>query len=96
MGFAAPVSLGSVLDCSQSDFGNMVMSDLFQEILKETRQLDSKERALLAHELIMSLEGEADEGAEDAWAVVVEERRQALESGKVKAVSWAEIRSKLT
>jgi len=50
------------------------------------------EKALMAHCLISALESKQDEGVDESWAKLAEERYFKLESGAVKAVSWEEIK----
>ena len=44
--------------------------------------LPSEERALLARELIRSLESEPDEGLEEAWVQELQQRAQSPENGE--------------
>lgn len=69
------------------------MTTTFKEVINYISMLSSDERALVAHCLISSLESNADEGVDDAWAILAEERFQSLESGNVKGSSWQEIRN---
>ncbi len=57
--------------------------------------LPLEERAELAHELLSSLDGEADEGAGEAWDATIESRARAIKSGLVQTESWASIRERL-
>jgi DNA transposition AAA+ family ATPase len=68
------------------------------ELLTDALRLPSKERARLAHELLLSLELPSDEepGAEAEWARVIERRVQEVVSGKVKLVSVDEARRSVT
>ena len=64
------------------------------ELLNDALRLPSEERARLAHELLLSLEGPVrEEGDFEAeWAKVIERRVQEVVSGKVKLVSVEEAR----
>jgi putative addiction module component (TIGR02574 family) len=64
-----------------------------QELFEEAMRLDPAERATLMRLLIESLDGEAEEGVEDAWRVEIERRMAELDSGSVQTVSWEELRA---
>jgi len=54
-------------------------ADVFQAAMS----LDSQQRAALAHQLILSLEGTVeDEHVEQAWADEIRARRQAIQDGQ--------------
>jgi len=63
------------------------------QVMENVKELSSKEKALVAHCLIASLESSQDEGVDQAWAALAEKRYEELVSGKVEALSWAEIKS---
>lgn len=63
------------------------------QVMENVKALSVKDRALVAHCLICSLESRQDEGVDAAWAGLAEQRYQELVSGKVKAVSWGDIKS---
>jgi len=65
------------------------------QVLENAKQLNVNERALVAHCLISSLETKQDEGVEQTWAELAERRFQELVSGKVEAVSWADIKKEV-
>ena len=65
------------------------------EILKEALALPTEARAALAVSLLDSLDTDVDEDAEASWATEVNRRVAELDSGTVKAVSWAEVRRRL-
>ncbi|MFP2910821.1 addiction module protein [Pyxidicoccus sp. 3LFB2] len=64
------------------------------ELLTDALRLPTKERARLAHELLLSLEGLSAQEPETAaeWAQVIERRAQEVVSGKVKLVSVEDAR----
>lgn len=68
------------------------MSENFKNILKNVKQLNPQERALMAHLIIASLEMPADEGVDEAWAELANRRYDDLITGKVKGVTWDEIK----
>ena len=68
------------------------MSAMFKQAIKNIRELSTDERALMAHCLISSLESKQDEGVDEAWAKLAENRYLELESRAVNGVSWEEIK----
>lgn len=67
-----------------------------KEILEATLKLDVKERARLAHEIIVSLdEGSADEDVEQAWEDELARRASEIDSGAVKPEPWSKVRREL-
>ncbi|WGS84330.1 addiction module protein [Methylomonas sp. UP202] len=68
------------------------MSDNIKRVLENIKTLTPHEKATLAHCLIASLDEANEADVDDAWAQTAETRFAQLESGKVKAVSWEEIK----
>lgn len=71
------------------------MSEKFKHILENVKQLNPQERALMAHLIIASLEMPADEDVDEAWAELAEKRYDELITGKVKGVTWDEIKQSI-
>lgn len=67
----------------------------FSQIIESAKHLNSNERALVAHCLISSLETQQDDNVEDEWADLAASRYQELVSGKVKSVSWDDIKKEV-
>ena len=65
-----------------------------QELLKKALALPDKERADLAGSLIDSLDDTVDENAEAAWQEEIVRRFEEVQSGKVKTISWDDVRQK--
>ncbi|MBL4909300.1 MAG: addiction module protein [Alteromonadaceae bacterium] len=63
-----------------------------REAIETTRELNSNDKALLAHCLISSLELTQDENIDNAWAELSEKRYTEMTSGSVEAVSWVNIK----
>ena len=63
-----------------------------KQVIEKSKHLNPKERALVAHCLISSLETKQDEGVDQAWADLAEKRYEELVSGKVEPVSWEDIK----
>jgi len=66
-----------------------------QTVLAEALRLDVPSRAQLAAELLGSLDGPTDSGAEAAWAAETERRVTAIEAGTVQLESWGDVRSRI-
>jgi putative addiction module component (TIGR02574 family) len=66
-------------------------------VLEEALTLRIEDRALVAIELIDSLDPSAasDVDVEKAWAVEIRRRVEELRSGKVKTIPWEEVRERL-
>ncbi len=67
----------------------MALMATADELLRDVLKLPSKDRARLAHELLLSLEehGTQDSNAESEWPKELERRVQDVVTGKVKLVS---------
>jgi len=61
-------------------------------LLEQALKLPSAARAALAGSLLESLDDTVDPNAEAAWAQEIAKRLEEIDSGKVKAVPWAEAR----
>lgn len=74
------------------------MPSMLQEVVNKANNLPTKERAELAHKLIVSLDDEIDKDFEEAWEMEIERRIKEIKSGKAKGrpaqVILAEIRAK--
>ena len=57
--------------------------------------LSQSERAALAHELIMSLDGPSDDSVEQAWNDEIVRRVSKVKSGNATLLSREEFRSKM-
>jgi putative addiction module component (TIGR02574 family) len=65
------------------------------ELLSTALSLPAQERAKIAHELLLSLDSGADEGAAEAWATELERRAQEVRSGSVQSEDWETIKARL-
>ncbi|MDD1622761.1 MAG: addiction module protein [Methylococcaceae bacterium] len=72
------------------------MSAALNQAIASIKSLSADERALIAHCLIASLETRQEEGVDDGWAEIAALRYSELESGKVKGLSWNELKNKVT
>lgn len=64
-------------------------------VLADALRLDVSDRAEIAAELIGSLDGPVDPGAEAAWADEIERRVAQIESGAVQLEPWDELRHRI-
>ncbi|NTU54105.1 MAG: addiction module protein [Chlorobiaceae bacterium] len=71
------------------------MSENFKNILDNVKQLNPQERALMAHLIIASLEMVADNDVDEVWAELADRRYDDLITGKVKGVTWDDIKQRI-
>jgi putative addiction module component (TIGR02574 family) len=71
------------------------MNARVDHLLDEVLGLPVEERLAVAAALIDSLEGTDDRSISEAWRSELLRRREALRSGAVQAVPWAEARARL-
>jgi len=64
-------------------------------VLSTALALPVRERARIAHELILSLDDGSDADAADAWVVELEKRAREVRSGSVKTEDWDAVRARL-
>jgi putative addiction module component (TIGR02574 family) len=58
--------------------------------------LPEKDRADLAQDLLRSLDGPSDQGAQDSWLEEIEKRARELADGSVTPVDWSAVRQRVT
>jgi putative addiction module component (TIGR02574 family) len=63
------------------------------EMLAEMLRLPAEERARLALELIRSLDGEPEPGADEAWATEIDRRGAEVDAGTAETITLAEYRA---
>ena len=71
------------------------MSRAVQDLYDKASELPPQDRAELAGLLLESLEEGRDEGVEEAWAAEIERRMAEYRAGRVKTLSWQEVRAHL-
>jgi hypothetical protein len=75
----------------------LVMRDIHRHLLEQVLELTDEDRAEFASEILASLDGEADPGAEAAWAVEIERRASRALSGASEGVEdWEEVRTRIS
>jgi len=67
-------------------------STTLERLRTELMTLPEPDRAELAHELIKSLDGSADEGVEEAWDQEIARRISQIDSGQTKLLNRAELK----
>jgi putative addiction module component (TIGR02574 family) len=72
------------------------MTKTAEAVLVEALRLDVRARAEIASELLASLDGPADPGAEQAWAAEIERRVKALETGTEPLESWDDVKRRIS
>jgi len=70
------------------------MSASLRDLYQKAAELPANERAELAGLLLESLEA-ATVGLEDAWAKEIERRMSEYRAGRIKTISWQEVRAHL-
>jgi putative addiction module component (TIGR02574 family) len=71
------------------------MTKAAQEVLHDAMELPLSERAAVAAELLASLDGEAEEAVEAAWAAEITRRAEQVRNGEAKGRPWADVRADL-
>lgn len=67
------------------------MNILVQDLSRQARALPAKDRALLAEELLASLQDEAEPGVDAAWDVEIKRRLEQIKDGTATLVSSEEV-----
>ncbi len=70
------------------------MGTPFEELQKQAKALNAKDKATLARILIEELDGSVDGDAEQLWIEEAERRYDAFVSGKLEARSGQEVMSR--
>ena len=65
------------------------------KLLQAALSLPPEERALLAHNLLGSLDGPAESGSSEAWIAEIEKRAMDLADGTVLPVDWVVARERI-
>lgn len=71
------------------------MTKATEAVLANALRLGPDERAELAAEVLASLDGPADPGAEAAWALEIKRRVQAIEDGTIELESWQDVKRRI-
>jgi putative addiction module component (TIGR02574 family) len=65
------------------------------DLLTNALTLTLRERAMIAHELLLSLEEGADGDAADSWVAELEQRVREVRSGSVATEDWEAVKVRL-
>ena len=71
------------------------MSAKSDSVRDKALKLPEQERARLASDLLASLDGEAEDGVEAAWAAEVEKRKGEVERGEARLVPWEQVKAEV-
>ena len=66
-----------------------------EKVIADALELDEKDRARVAHELLRSLDHGDDEEAVDAWTDEIRRRHQEVKDGTVELEDRADVRARL-
>jgi putative addiction module component (TIGR02574 family) len=73
------------------------MTDHADKLLEESLSLPPKQRAKLAHRLIVSLEdAEPDDDAATLWVAEIERRAREIDDGTAELLSWERVREHIS
>ena len=62
-------------------------------LLDTALKLPAADRARIAAELIASLDGEPEAGAEAAWLVEIDQRIKDVDEGRVQLRDWSDVKA---
>jgi putative addiction module component (TIGR02574 family) len=65
------------------------------DVLSTALALPVRDRARIAHELLLSLDAGSHADAADAWVAELEQRAREVRAGTVTTEDWATVRSRL-
>jgi putative addiction module component (TIGR02574 family) len=66
------------------------------DLLSTALALPVRERAKIAHELLLSLDSGADADAAESWVAELQQRASEVRSGSVATEDWETIKARLT
>jgi putative addiction module component (TIGR02574 family) len=66
-----------------------------KEVFDQALALPPDERARLAHDILASLDGPADEGTSEAWVREIERRVREVKEGSVELIDWKDTRARI-
>jgi putative addiction module component (TIGR02574 family) len=71
------------------------VSKTTHDVLADALRLQPDARAELAAELLASLDGPADTGAEAAWDAEIDRRVAAIEAGAIALEPWGDVKRRI-
>ena len=72
------------------------MQQSSESILDQALKLPANERAVVAEQLIQSLDPTADRDVENAWQQEIQQRLAEIDSGVARTIPWEEVKRRLT
>jgi putative addiction module component (TIGR02574 family) len=66
-----------------------------KKVLSDALELPEHQRAEIAAKLLESLDPTDDERVDEAWAIEIERRGAALDSGEAVTSDWSEFRARI-
>lgn len=72
------------------------MTKATEAVLAEALRLGRTERTVLATELLASLDGPADPGAQAEWEVEVQRRVHAIDDGTLELEPWDDVKRRIS
>ena len=71
------------------------MESRIDDVLKTALEMPAEDRAVLAEQLLLSLDPKGETDVEVAWQEEVARRLREVEGGNVQTVPWESIRARL-
>jgi putative addiction module component (TIGR02574 family) len=71
------------------------MAPAAADLLSNVLALPVRERAKVAHELLLSLDDGADDGANEAWGAELERRASEIRSGSAPTEDWDTVKARV-
>ena len=70
------------------------MAKLAEDIIKAAVKLPQKDRVRVVERLLNTLEPEAEQDVDAAWAAEIERRSREIKEGTVRLLPWKAVRSR--
>ena len=70
------------------------MAKLAENIIKAAVKLPQKDRVRVVEQLLNTLEPEAEQDVDAAWAAEIERRSREIKEGTVRLLPWKTVRSR--
>ena len=70
------------------------MAKLAEDIIKAAVKLPQKDRVRVVERLLNTLEPEAEQDVDAAWAAEIERRSREVKQGTVRLLPWTAVRSR--
>ncbi|MEK6562012.1 MAG: addiction module protein, partial [Candidatus Binatota bacterium] len=72
----------------------VIMAKLAENIIKAAVKLPQKDRVRVVEQLLNTLEPEAEQDVDAAWAAEIERRSREIKEGTVRLLPWKTVRSR--